>query len=87
MLTHPASRPLILGSTSRYRAELLARLRLPFDTDKPEVDETPLPGEAPLTLARRLAWTKAHAVAQRHPQAVVIGSDQVANLHGDGVWR
>jgi septum formation protein len=87
MLTHPASRPLILGSTSRYRAELLARLRLPFDTDKPEVDETPLPDEAPLTLARRLALAKAHAVAQRHPQAVVIGSDQVANLHGEALGK
>jgi septum formation protein len=76
------SPPLILGSTSRYRRELLERLRLPFDIVSPEVDETPLPQEAPLALARRLALAKAKAVAQQHPNAVVIGSDQVADLNG-----
>lgn len=75
-------RQLILGSTSPYRRELLARLRLPFDVMAPDVDETPLPGEAPRDLACRLALAKAQAVARQHPQAVVIGSDQVADLDG-----
>ncbi|HSQ71765.1 MAG TPA: Maf family nucleotide pyrophosphatase, partial [Rubrivivax sp.] len=74
--------PLILGSTSRYRRELLERLRLPFLVEAPQVDETPLPGEAPAALAQRLALAKARAVAALHPQAVVIGSDQVADLDG-----
>ena len=78
----PASRPLILGSTSRYRRELLQRLHTPFDVVAPEVDETPLPGETPRRLAERLALAKAHAVARLHPHAVVIGSDQVADLNG-----
>jgi septum formation protein len=79
---HAARPPLILGSTSRYRRELLARLHLPFDMMAPQVDETPLPGEAPAALALRLALAKARAVAQLHPHAVVIGSDQVADLDG-----
>jgi septum formation protein len=79
----PAPRLLILGSTSRYRHELLSRLRIPFDVVAPDVDETPLAGESPLALASRLALAKAHAVAKLHPQAVVIGSDQVADLHGE----
>jgi septum formation protein len=74
--------PLILGSTSRYRRELLERLRLPFTVTSPQVDETPLPGEAPAALALRLALAKAQAVAALHPDAVVIGSDQVADLDG-----
>ncbi len=76
------SRPLILGSTSRYRQDLLKRLGLPFSVEAPGVDETPLPNEAPAALALRLALAKARAVAARHPEAVVIGSDQVADLHG-----
>ncbi len=80
-------RPLILGSTSRYRRELLARLGIPFETVAPEVDETPHPGEPPADLARRLALAKAHEVARRHPQAVVIGSDQVADLHGESLGK
>ena len=75
-------RPLILGSTSPYRRELMQRLRLPFDVVAPDVDETPLPGETPPALAGRLALAKAHAVARLHPNAVVIGSDQVADLDG-----
>ncbi|WP_234266735.1 Maf family protein [Hydrogenophaga sp. NFH-34] len=75
-------RPLILGSTSPYRRELLSRLAVPFDTASPQVDETPLPGESPRTLALRLAEAKAREVARRYPQAVVIGSDQVADLAG-----
>ena len=78
----PLTRPLILGSTSRYRHALLQRLGLPFVTDSPQVDESALPGEQPVDMALRLARAKAHAVAERHPQAVVIGSDQVADLHG-----
>jgi septum formation protein len=73
---------LILASTSPYRQELLARLRLPFVVMAPQVDETPLPGEAPRPLAQRLARAKARAVAQQRPHAVVIGSDQVAELEG-----
>ena len=81
------SRTVVLGSTSRYRRELLERLRLPFEVVAPEVDETPLPGEAPATLATRLALAKARAVAARHPEAVVIGSDQVADLHGQPLGK
>jgi septum formation protein len=79
--------PLILGSTSRYRRELLERLRMPFLVVAPEVDETPLPGEAPAALAQRLALAKARAVAKGHPQAVVIGSDQVADLDGQALGK
>jgi septum formation protein len=75
-------RALVLGSTSRYRQELLQRLRIPFSVAAPHVDETPLTGEAPATLAMRLALAKARAVARNFPQAVVIGSDQVADLDG-----
>ena len=77
-----ASFALVLASTSRYRRELLARLALPFETAAPDVDETPRAGEAPRELALRLALEKAQAVAARKPQAIVIGSDQVADLHG-----
>lgn len=80
--TLTAPRTLILGSSSRYRRELIERLRLPFDVVNPEVDETPLAGESPRDLAWRLAITKARAVARLHPEAVVIGSDQVADLDG-----
>jgi septum formation protein len=76
------NRPLILGSTSAYRRELLQRLQIPFEVAAPDVDETPLPGEPPRLLAQRLALAKARAVALLHPQAVVIGSDQVADLAG-----
>jgi septum formation protein len=79
--------PLILASTSRYRRELLQRLRLPFEIVAPEVDETPLPGEAPAALALRLALAKARAVATLHPGAVVIGSDQVADLAGEPIGK
>ncbi len=81
------SRALILGSTSRYRRELLARLGLPFEVASPQVDETPYPGEKPADLAMRLALAKAREVARRHPQAVVIGSDQVADLNGEPLGK
>ncbi|WP_272868048.1 Maf family nucleotide pyrophosphatase [Caldimonas tepidiphila] len=83
----PLPRPLILGSTSPYRRELLQRLRLPFDVLAPQVDETPLPGEAPAALATRLALAKARAVAAQRPDAVVIGSDQVADLDGQPIGK
>ena len=76
------TRQLILGSTSRYRRELLARLNTPFTVAGPDVDETPAEQEAPRALALRLALAKARAVAALHPEAVVIGSDQVADLNG-----
>jgi 7-methyl-GTP pyrophosphatase len=69
---------LILASTSKYRRELLARLRLPFSCSAPGVDETGRSGERPIALATRLARAKAAAVALQHPDAWVIGSDQVA---------
>ncbi|MGL6205595.1 MAG: Maf family nucleotide pyrophosphatase [Giesbergeria sp.] len=80
-------RTLVLGSTSRYRRELLQRLGLPFTVAAPDVDETPLPGETPRALALRLALAKAHAVAAQHPDAVIIGSDQVADLHGQPLGK
>lgn len=73
-----AAPPLILASTSPFRRELLARLRLPFETVAPAVDETPLPDEPPAVTAERLSLAKALAVAERFPAALVIGSDQVA---------
>jgi septum formation protein len=72
--------PLILGSTSVYRRELLSRLKIPFECHSPGVDETPQPGERAVDLVVRLARLKAQAVAERHPDAWVIGSDQVALL-------
>lgn len=83
----PAGRALVLGSTSRYRRELLQRLRLPFEVISPHVDETPLPGEAPAALAQRLALAKARAVAAQRPDAIVIGSDQVADLDGEPLGK
>jgi len=73
---------LILASTSPYRRAVLERLRIPFDVMAPEVDEAPLPREAPIRTAKRLALAKAEAVAARHPEAIVIGSDQTATLDG-----
>jgi len=80
-------RALVLGSTSRYRRELLQRLRLPFEVLAPDVDETPLAGEAPAALAQRLAMAKARAVAAQRPDAIVIGSDQVADLDGEPLGK
>jgi septum formation protein len=85
---HPEPTPaLILASTSAYRRELLGRLRVPFDVVAPQVDETPQPREQPRQLACRLAMAKARAVAARHPLAVVIGSDQVADLQGQALGK
>ena len=73
---------LVLASTSRYRRELLDRLRLPFEVARPDVDESALSGETPETLAVRLAAAKARAICPTRPDAWVIGSDQVADLGG-----
>lgn len=78
----PQQPTLLLASTSIYRRELLSRLRLPFDVVAPDVDETPGPDEHAAEVALRLSLAKARAVAQRHPEAIVIGSDQVAELGG-----
>jgi len=80
-------RPLILASTSVYRRQLLERLRLPFSVVASEVDEAPLPGESPPDMACRLALAKAKSVAQAYPGAVVIGSDQVADLDGQALGK
>ena len=82
-----ATPKLILASTSRYRRELLGRLLLPFDVVSPAVDETPRSGEPPAALATRLALAKALAVCAMHPDAVVIGSDQVADLEGLAIGK
>ncbi len=81
-MTSVQHRPVILASTSTYRRELLARLRIPFDVVAPQVDETPLATETPRDLACRLALAKGQAVAMQYPGAVVVGSDQVADLDG-----
>jgi septum formation protein len=73
---------LVLASTSPYRRELLNRLGLPFDVANPRADESPLPDEAPEDLALRLSEVKARAAAQAYPDALIIGSDQVATVDG-----
>ena len=78
---------LLLASTSPYRRELLSRLRIPFDVARPEVDETPHPGESPLALAQRLAAAKAAMIVAREGDAWVIGSDQVAELDGEPLGK
>jgi 7-methyl-GTP pyrophosphatase len=78
----PSIPPIVLASTSKYRRALLTRLGLPFEVASPDLDEFPLPREMPQDTARRLAEAKARAVAVRFPQAIVIGSDQVAILDG-----
>ena len=79
--------PLILASTSRYRHELLTRLRLPFEAIAPDLEEAPLLGEQPAAMAWRLALAKARAVAALRPKAVVIGSDQVCELNGEAIGK
>ena len=79
--------PLILASSSIYRRELLERLHIPFKIISPQVDEVPLAGESTLNLALRLAEAKAIAVAKQHPNAWVIGSDQVADLCGAAIGK
>lgn len=78
---------LILASSSRYRRSMLERLRLPFESISPDVDETPHSGETPAVLALRLSVAKAQAVARLHPGCVVIGSDQVATFDGNPIGK
>lgn len=80
-------RSIVLASSSRYRRELLERLHVPFAVDRPDVDESALAGEAPAATAVRLAQVKAQAVAGRHGDALVIGSDQVADLDGLAIGK
>ena len=87
-MTVPAATPrLILGSSSVYRRELLSRLGLPFEVAVPNIDESPLAGEAPEATALRLAQAKATAIAAKHPGALIIGSDQVATLDGQQIGK
>lgn len=73
---------LILASTSPYRRQILAQLKIPFDTDAPAIDETPRPDEKTADYVCRLALEKARVVAARHPDSLVIGSDQACSIHG-----
>jgi septum formation protein len=81
------ARLLVLASTSRYRRMLLERLGLPFEAVAPQVDETPLPGEAPAATAFRLAAAKARSVASSYRDALIVGSDQVADCAGQAVGK
>lgn len=85
--TFPDTPTLVLASGSRYRRELLARLRLPFDIARPDVDESPLPGEPPEHTARRLARAKAEDVGAHYRNALIIGSDQVATFDGEQIGK
>ena len=78
---------LILGSSSRYRQELLQRLKIPFLSVSPDINETPQAGESPLALALRLSKEKALAVATAYPDAIVIGADQVASLRNTPIGK
>lgn len=81
------ARSLVLASTSPYRRELLTRLGLPFSVSSPNTDETPLAGETPADMALRLARDKAASVRHDHPDALIIGSDQVADLEGEPIGK
>jgi len=74
---------IILASSSPWRRQLLAQLQIRFEATSPDIDETPRPDEAPIDLSRRLAQTKAESIAEAWPEAVVIGSDQVADVNGE----
>ena len=78
---------LILASSSKYRQELLSRLKIPFFSLSPDLDEAPLPGEQPELLAHRLAIAKAQHIARAYPTHIVIGADQVASLHGQPLGK
>jgi septum formation protein len=81
------SQPLVLASTSIYRSQLLSTLQIPFQTAAPDVDEAPLSGETAEQTSWRLAQIKAQVVAKRFPDALIIGSDQVALLDGQQVGK
>ena len=86
-MTSHGNPPLILASTSRHRQALLQRLGLDFEVVAPDIDEAPLPGERPAETAIRLAEAKARAVALKQPDALIIGSDQVAEFRGEPVGK
>lgn len=83
-MAHP---PLILASSSRFRQQLLARLGIAFTAQSPDIDETPRSGEPAIELVQRLALGKAGRIAEHHPQALVIGADQVAELDGEIIGK
>ena len=78
-------RRIVLASPSPYRRELMERLGLPFEAAAPRVEESPIAGEPPAALVRRLAESKARAVAAVFPNALIVGADQVAGLDGERV--
>ncbi|HSS26417.1 MAG TPA: Maf family protein, partial [Usitatibacter sp.] len=78
---------IILASGSRYRRELLGRLGVAFEVWSPDIDESPVPGEAPRQTAERLARSKARAAASRHPRSLIIGCDQVAEVEGAALGK
>jgi septum formation protein len=86
-MTSPTTPALVLASSSRHRKALLQRLGVPFTVVAPEIDETPRPGERPAETAIRLAEAKARAVARKYPDALIIGSDQVADFRGEPVGK
>ncbi len=87
MNTESPSEKLILASSSKYRKLLLQRYGIPFDCQSPEIDESPLPGESPAELVARLATQKAETISKENPQAIVIGSDQMAVFNGQIVGK
>ena len=82
-MSQQLSRKLILGSTSPFRKELLERFNIPFETDSPDIDETPKEHESPEGYVKRLSLEKAKVVARNHPNALIIGSDQCSVLNGE----
>lgn len=78
---------IVLGSSSPFRKALLEKLDLSFDTDSPDIDETPLKNEHPKDMVARLAKEKAQAIAERHPQSIIIASDQCATLDGEIIGK
>jgi MAF protein len=78
---------IVLGSSSPFRKALLEKLDLSFDTDSPDIDETPLKNEHPKDMVERLAKAKAQAIAERHPQSIIIASDQCATLDGEIIGK
>ncbi len=86
-IPNPPQLPIILGSSSPTRRIVLEKLRIPFRVVKPSTDETPLPGEAPASLALRLAIEKANDVALTNPEHLIIASDQVAVVRGEMVGK
>ncbi len=85
--TGNGKKPLVLASTSRYRRALLERLGVPFEVFAPDIDEIALPAETPAATALRLSEAKARRVALHYPNALIIGSDQVADCNGRAIGK